>query len=126
MSATKPCKECVAEGVTTRRPTPHPGPRCATHHRRIVRARRVAAHDGRVRRTYGLEPGEYERMWARQGGRCAICQRATGKVRRLAVDHCHETGRVRGLLCGPCNQFVGYLRDAPEAFRRGADYLEDK
>ena len=77
-----------------------------------------------VMKTYGLEAGEYAKLYTEQGGVCAICRRATGKTKRLAVDHDHDTGRVRGLLCGPCNKLVGYLRNSPEAFRRGADYLE--
>jgi hypothetical protein len=74
--------------------------------------------------TYGLEQGEYERIYKEQGGTCAICQKATGKTKRLAVDHDHDTGLVRGLLCGPCNQLVGYFRNSSEAFRRAADYLD--
>ena len=62
-------------------------------------------------------------MFDRQGGVCAICQRAKGISRRLAVDHNHATGAVRGLLCAPCNQFIGYLRDDAAAFRRGYEYL---
>jgi len=73
---------------------------------------------------YGLAAGDYERMYKEQGGTCAICQRATGKTKRLAVDHDHDTGLVRGLLCGPCNKLVGYFRNSPEAFRRAAAYLE--
>jgi hypothetical protein len=77
-----------------------------------------------VANTYGLKPGEYEKMYKEQGGVCAICQRATGKTKRLAVDHDHDTLLVRGLLCGPCNKLVGYFRNSPEAFRRAAVYLE--
>ena len=77
-----------------------------------------------VMKTYGLEAGAYDQLYIEQGGVCAICRRATGASKRLAVDHDHETGRVRGLLCSVCNKLVGYFRDSPEAFRRGADYLE--
>lgn len=117
----KQCKDCPPD---TRRPAPHPGPRCATHNREFKKGQRARNHDRMVVKTYGLEPGEYERLYAEQGGKCAICQRATGKTKRLAVDHDHETGLVRGLLCGPCNQLVGYFKNSPETFRRAADYLE--
>ncbi|WP_424923390.1 endonuclease VII domain-containing protein [Actinocrispum wychmicini] len=61
-----------------------------------------------------------------QGGRCAICQRATGRGKRLAVDHNHATGEVRGLLCKPCNRDVlGHLRDDVSAFERAIVYLTD-
>ncbi len=77
-----------------------------------------------VIKTYGLELGDYDRLYQGQGGVCAICRRATGKTKRLAVDHDHDTGLVRGLLCGPCNKLVGYFRNSPEAFLRAAEYLE--
>lgn len=122
----KPCKDCVAEGVKTKRPAPHPGPRCTSHHRIVLKARRTAQHELMVTRTYGLQPGDYERLYAAQGYRCAITGcRATGKTKRLAVDHNHATQEVRGLLCGPHNQLIGYNRDNPEAFRSLADYLEN-
>lgn len=73
---------------------------------------------------YGITAVEYRAILASQGGRCYICQRATGKVKRLSVDHDHSTGFVRGLLCGPCNRdVIGHLRDEPEAFLRGYNYL---
>jgi hypothetical protein len=63
-------------------------------------------------------------LYEAQGGRCYICQRATGARRRLAVDHNHATGEVRGLLCKPCNRDVlGHLRDNTEALQRAIDYL---
>lgn len=127
---TKPCKDCVREdssGVQAKnRPAPFAGPRCMTHHRAFKKKQKKANHDRAVVKTYGLAPGEYDRMYAAQGGVCAICRRATGKVKRLAVDHDHDTGRVRALLCGPCNQIVGYFQNSPEAFRRAADLLEGK
>jgi hypothetical protein len=60
------------------------------------------SHATMVAKTYGLGAGDYERLLAAQGGRCAIC-RARPKSKRLAVDHDHKTGAVRGLLCSRCN-----------------------
>lgn len=114
------CKDCEPDSS---RPAPYPGPRCATHHRRHRNAQKKRNHERMVARTYGLKPGEYERMYKEQGGVCAICRRATGATKRLAVDHDHNTGLVRGLLCGPCNKLVGYFRNSPEAFDRAAAYL---
>lgn len=105
------------------RPAPYQGPRCATDHRAATRTRKERAHDRRVQTVFELEPGEYARLLEFQGGKCAICQRATGKTKRLAVDHDHGTARVRGLLCGPCNQLLGHGRDDPEFFRRIIGYL---
>lgn len=124
----KQCKDCISEdasGVQARnRPAPYPGPRCYTHHKKFKREQKKANHDRMVTKTYNLEPGDYDKLYARQGGVCAICQRAKGIVKRLAVDHDHDTGLVRGLLCGPCNQLVGYFKNSPETFRRAADYLD--
>jgi hypothetical protein len=75
--------------------------------------------------TYGLSTAEYDAMLAAQGGGCAICHRPEPMGRgRFHVDHCHETGRVRALLCDPCNRGIGLLRDNPEVLRAAAAYLE--
>jgi hypothetical protein len=76
-----------------------------------------------VQAIYGLAEGDYEKLYRFQDGRCAGCQRATGRTKRLAVDHSHLTGEVRGLLCGPCNRMVGWFRDDPSTFGRLANYL---
>lgn len=72
---------------------------------------------------YGLTPEQYWALYEAQGGACYICQRATGKVRRLAVDHDHVTGYVRGLLCKPCNSILAHLRDDWHAAQRVVAYL---
>lgn len=74
---------------------------------------------------------QYWQLYEYQGGHCYLCQRATGKRKRLAVDHDHACcpttptcGRcTRGLCCGTCNKMFGHLRDDPAAFLRGAEYL---
>lgn len=122
MAKVRVCKDCV--DIAKPRPAPYPGPRCATHYRAFRKAQKKHNHEKRVVAVYGLEVGDYERMYQEQGGTCAICQRATGARKRLAVDHDHDTGLVRGLLCGPCNQMVGYFRNSVDAFYRAAAYLE--
>lgn len=77
---------------------------------------------------YGLTLEQYRAMVEAQEGRCAICgepEGATyrGKVRRLCVDHNHETGEVRGLLCVQCNFAIGHLADNPDRARRLVAYL---
>lgn len=124
--AVRRCKDCLAEGVETARPAPHPGPRCATHHRAVTAARREAAWAKRLVETYGITAEEYWEIYETQGGRCYICTRANGKVRKLAVDHDHESGLVRGLLCKPCNRgILGHSRDEIEFFKRAISYLEN-
>jgi hypothetical protein len=73
---------------------------------------------------YGITPEQYWALYEHQGGTCYICQRATGKVKRLSVDHDHATGYVRGLLCGPCNKILGHLRDDADAAYRAGNYLD--
>lgn len=83
-----------------------------------ARNRERQAHYKR-RRQYGITDAEYKRMREEQGDRCAIC----GKDRPLVVDHCHDTGKVRGLLCNKCNSAIGYLGDDPTVIERAATYV---
>jgi hypothetical protein len=92
---------------------------------------RNAAHEKRVGETYGLKPGQYAELLARQGGVCYICHRRP-QAKRLACDHDHSCcagptscGKcVRGLLCRSCNRDVlGHLKDSVEALQRAIDYL---
>jgi hypothetical protein len=77
-------------------------------------------------RRYGLTPDDYDRMLQEQAGTCALCSRTPEQERykRLNIDHCHDTGRVRGLLCTPCNHAIGVLGDTAEHIRRAVAYLE--
>lgn len=76
---------------------------------------------------YGMAPGEYARMLAEQKGRCAICGTDDPAPRRnFAVDHCHETGLVRGLLCGKCNTGIGQLQHSIDIILSAARYLVRK
>lgn len=121
---TKPCVDCVKEGITTKRKTAAPGPRCATHKRARRSVTRDTAWERRLLALYALSAEEYLAIYNYQHKRCCICERATGTGRkRLAVDHDHSSGYVRGLLCQPCNRMLGHLRDDPEAFKRAARYL---
>lgn len=69
-------------------------------------------------RTYKITIRMYRLLLEFQFGRCWGCRRATGKARRLSVDHNHRTGEVRMLLCNTCNNVVGHFRDDPEALIR--------
>lgn len=90
-------------------------------HRERLRTSEV--YGQRYLRNYGLTKDDYEILLKHQDGRCAIC-RSPPKGKRLAVDHCHTTGRVRGLLCEPCNHGLGKFADDPERCRAAAAYLE--
>ncbi len=71
------------------------------------------------RHKYKIEPDDYESMLRSQGHGCAIC----GKKNDLAVDHDHETGQVRGILCRPCNSAIGFLKDDPALVAKAVAYL---
>ena len=85
---------------------------------------KVSAHQRtcELRRSYGLTTADYEAMVARQDGRCALCRRRP--IKRLCVDHSHETRMLRSLLCHGCNRGLGHFGDNPDLLRAGADYLE--
>jgi hypothetical protein len=81
------------------------------------------------RNRYGIGAADYEVLLTSQSGVCAICYRPEtvaikGKIVSLAVDHCHLTNRVRGLLCKKCNNALGLLEDSPDRLRAAAAYLE--
>ena len=74
---------------------------------------------------FGITLADYDRMFENQKGFCAICQRHQSCFsRRLAVDHDHITGKIRGLLCDPCNRGMGMLKE--HNLQRALDYLGGK
>jgi hypothetical protein len=97
----------------------------AEHRKAYQDANRDRRRDQRFRQEYGIGLDEYRAMLDAQKGVCAICGGAEPvKGRRLAVDHCHEGGRVRGLLCGRCNLTIGKFNHDPHLLRAAIDYLE--
>lgn len=87
---------------------------------------RKAANNRRshLKRNYGITPEIYEEMLTAQGGGCAICHRPPRDDISLHVDHDHETGAVRGLLCFRCNNSLGDLEDDRVLVVSAADYLD--
>lgn len=83
-----------------------------------------ASKDRHLRRSYGITIKDYDKMFESQGGTCAICGRPeTAKGRSLAVDHSHDTGEVRGLLCHACNTSIGKFRENREWLLKAIKYL---
>lgn len=79
---------------------------------------------------YGITLDDYNMMYESQGGVCKICEQKCDHPQRndidtLCVDHCHETGKVRGLLCNKCNSLLGWARDNIETLAKAIDYLNE-
>lgn len=80
-------------------------------------------------RKYGITSAQFKRMIKNQSNKCAICKSTEttnikGTIKRLAVDHCHKTGKVRELLCDKCNRGIGYLKDNIKFLKSAIKYLE--
>lgn len=121
------CKDCLPD-LPRPRPAPHPGPRCATHHRAKKKADGKKAHEKRAADVYGLEPGDYDKIFELQGGACAVCRRGSAETRRkkrLPIDHRHSDGLFRGLLCSNCNNIMADARDEVSFFEACIEYLRN-
>jgi predicted transcriptional regulator YheO len=86
----------------------------------------------RLIRKFGITSNDYKRMLQNQNGVCSIYKNPesrmdprTSKVRSLAVDHCHNTGKIRGLLCTNCNQALGLFKDSIESLYKAVEYLKN-
>lgn len=89
-----------------------------------ARARhRVSAKFSRIKKEYGLTREQYMLLVSSQRGACALCGHTPESHFSLHVDHCHQSNKVRGLLCGPCNQGIGLLKEDPELFKKAITYL---
>lgn len=99
------------------------------YHRKLREHNPRYYKDRDLQRTYGVTLEWYDAQHAKQKGLCAICDRPEsavigGKVLQLSVDHCHEHGHTRELLCSDCNRALGMFKDDPELIRKAAAYLD--
>lgn len=84
-------------------------------------------HATDIKRHYGITATDYNKMLEEQNNGCKICSKQHNKAvkrGRLYVDHCHMTGKVRGLLCGACNSALGYFDDDTDTMEKAIDYLK--
>lgn len=72
---------------------------------------------------YGVSDQEFTLMLKAQDNRCAICKEVFKSSRATHIDHCHDTGKVRGLLCHSCNVGIGHLKDSVMVLQNAIDYL---
>lgn len=77
-----------------------------------------------LKSNYGISMKTYDKMLKKQNGVCAICKQKNGKKVNLKVDHNHNTGQVRDLLCDNCNFAIGHSKENPSILRKMAQYLE--
>lgn len=103
--------------------------------KRVPKYKRTAPSDNReyhwarkLRNRYGMTVADYNALLAKQSGKCALCgkepqPRQSDGVALLDVDHDHESGHIRGLLCRSCNVGLGLLDDSPELMLRAVRYL---
>jgi len=109
---TSSCKECASE-------------RMKRWYWDASSARKQSIKEGTLRRSFGISLDEYYRMLEDQKGFCVICGNKD-KTRYLAVDHNHETGEIRGLLCSQCNTGLGCFKDNLQLLTNAYDYLSYK
>lgn len=74
-------------------------------------------------RRYGIDRTTYFAMIEEQSNQCKLCSKQGTETKPLVIDHCHRTGKVRGLLCNECNQALGLLKDQIETLKNAIEYL---
>lgn len=87
---------------------------------------KLKTRESTLKRNYGITLKDYDNMLNAQNGGCAICDRKPNPGKNLHIDHCHATGRVRGLLCHQCNWFLGTVDAEPDILSRLPLYLYSK
>jgi hypothetical protein len=92
------------------------------YNRKWVSNNRDKQKASNLKHKYDMKLSEFNLMRELQGDRCIVCD--AGFTTSPCVDHCHVTGKVRGLLCATCNLMLGYAQDDPSILRRAAEYLE--
>lgn len=88
--------------------------------------KKPAYHKSLLKLKHSMSVEDYNNLLVKQDHKCALCNKHVSELeRRLAVDHCHETGRIRGLLCMPCNTSLGQLGDDEKSLKKIISYLNE-
>ena len=133
----KVCKKCgelkpLSEYSFKRPKNRKPGlqPRCKTCAAQDTKEWNIKNEHRRrelyLQRTYGISENEYNAMLLNQNNSCLLCRTEfsdTWGANAPVVDHCHNTGKVRGILCNECNRGLGYFHDNIKALENAVDYL---
>jgi len=120
-----PCRDHTNKLRRTNK-SPEAKARHADYMRAYYKGNRSRFRNSELKRKYGITLEDYSARLLQQGGRCAVCPATIGEAKRnraLFVDHDHETGEIRGLLCGGCNAALGFLRDRPARMHSLVAYL---
>jgi hypothetical protein len=124
------CKRCISEAAKERYRGRWPDGAQRTPEQRLAQTKawRLAnpeRHKGHRLKKYGITYADFTAMLDRQDSRCAICRDPLDLGKNTHVDHCHDTGAVRGILCNRCNVAIGLLRNDPGIALGAARYLRE-
>jgi hypothetical protein len=114
----RPCERAYAVETTNRHIAAHPEKK---------EIRKAWNRKATLKRHYGITVEQYERLFVNQEGKCAICgsdEAGRDGHKNLVVDHCHQTDRIRGLLCHKCNRALGFFGDNKQSLLKAIDYLD--
>lgn len=117
---TSNCKNCRSDAERIRRQDPKYKKQIQKYKSNPINKRRTK--DLALKRIFGISIEEYDVLFNYQNELCAICKQKQDS-KSLSVDHCHDTGRVRGLLCAACNQGIGHFKDDTQLLKRAIMYL---
>ena len=125
------CRACAVKSARVRRANPEKRAACIERSRLYKlnnpEKYRSSVRNATLKAKYGIGLVEFAELLAKQGGACALCGATDPGVswgRNLHVDHDHATGRIRGLLCQPCNTSLGKFKEDPALLRKAANYIE--
>jgi hypothetical protein len=83
-----------------------------------------SSRNTQLKKCFGITLCDYNQMLESQNGVCKICKQKCSSGKNLAVDHCHKTGIVRGLLCGNCNKALGLFQESSEIVKMASEYIK--
>jgi len=113
----KACENAANKKRYVKKPRKPTKPRC-----------KVKAKERMLKHRYGITLDDYNNLYKKQGEKCGCCGKSKdlGGLKGLYVDHCHDSGNIRGLLCSSCNTAIGLLGDNLEGVKLAVKYLSDK